>query len=173
MKPEAISSQASEVTHLAEFPWRSLPSMLSEFVHYRHLIFSARAITFVTVTQLGFMLHTFMHSKSIFLGVCAITWVIFLLSVVLRQSLLYGSCVSLLEHLYSHSSNGKPRSFYFFWWTFMIFKHMCLLIYLLSIFVFTLGTLKLVLSLNLNLHVVLTQYQQVTKVHRYWQVSQT
>ena len=73
MKPEATSSQEGEVTQLTEFPWRFLPSMLSELVHYRHLVFSARVITFVTITQLGFMLHAFMHSKSIFLGACVIT----------------------------------------------------------------------------------------------------
>ena len=64
-----------EVTQLAEFPWRFLPSMLSELAHYRHLVFSARVITFVTITQLGFMLHAFMHFKSIFLGACVIKWV--------------------------------------------------------------------------------------------------
>ena len=100
--------------------------MLSELAHYRHLVFSARVITFVTITQLGFMLHAFVHYKSIFLGACAITWVAFqhpflqlfvisievrsqstlfgtyilasvtfLLSLVLHQSLLYDSCVSL------------------------------------------------------------------------------
>ena len=63
---------SGEVTQSAEFPWRVLPSMLSEPVHYRHLVFSASVITFVT-TQLGFMLHAFMHSKSIFLGACVIT----------------------------------------------------------------------------------------------------
>ena len=73
MKPEATSSQAGEVTQLAEFPWRFVPSMLSELVHYKHLVLSERVITFVTITQLGFMLHALMHSKSIFLGACAIT----------------------------------------------------------------------------------------------------
>ena len=73
MKPEATSSQAGEVTQLAEFPWRFLPSMLSELVHYKQPILSARVITFVTITQLVLMLHAFMHSKSIFLGACVIT----------------------------------------------------------------------------------------------------
>ena len=73
IKPEATSSMSGEVTQLAEFDWRFLPSMLSELVHYRHLDFGARVITFVTITQLGFMLHAFMHSKSIFLGACVIT----------------------------------------------------------------------------------------------------
>ena len=72
MTPEATSSQAGEVTQLAEFPG-SLPSMLSELVHYKHLVLCERKITFVTITQLGFMLHAFMHSKSIFLGACVIT----------------------------------------------------------------------------------------------------
>ena len=71
MKPEAISSQAGEVTHFAEFPWRFLTSMLSEL--YRHLILSARVFTIVTITRFGFMLHAFIHSKSIFLGGCVIT----------------------------------------------------------------------------------------------------
>ena len=74
MKPEATSSLSGEVTQLAEFPWRVLPSMLSELVNYRHLFFSAWVITFVTITQLSFMFHTFMHSKSIFLGAFVITW---------------------------------------------------------------------------------------------------
>ena len=67
MKPEAISSQVGEVTKFAEFPWSFLTSILSEFVHYRHLVLSVRVFTFVTITQFGFMLHGFMHSKSIFL----------------------------------------------------------------------------------------------------------
>ena len=47
--------------------------MLSELVHHKHFILSARVITFVTITQLGFMLHVCMHSKSIFLGECVST----------------------------------------------------------------------------------------------------
>ena len=144
MKHEAISSQAGEVTQLPQFPWRILPSMFSELVHYRHLVLSARVITFVTITQLRFMLHVFMHSKSIFLGTCVMTWVTFqhhslqlfviyievrsqstlfsnyilvsgtfLLFLVLYQSLLYGSCVFFLEHLYSHSSHWNFWSFSF------------------------------------------------------------
>ena len=73
MKPEATSSLSGEVTELAEFPWRFLPSMLSELVHYKHLVLSARVITFAKIIQLGFMLHAIMHSKSIFLGECVIT----------------------------------------------------------------------------------------------------
>ena len=73
MKPEATSSQAGEVTQLAEFPWRFLPYILSELVHYKHLVLGARVTTFVTLTQLCFMLHAFVHSKSIFLGACVIT----------------------------------------------------------------------------------------------------
>ena len=67
MKPDGTSSQAGEVTQLAEFPWRFLPSMLSELVYYKHLVLSERVITFVAITQLGFMLHALMHSKSAFL----------------------------------------------------------------------------------------------------------
>ena len=63
MKPEATSSQAGEVTQLVEFPWRFLPSLLSELVHYRHLVLSA-------ITQIGFMRHAFIHSKSSFVGAC-------------------------------------------------------------------------------------------------------
>ena len=77
MKPEATSSLSDEVTQLAEFHWRFLPSILSELVHYKHLVLSARVITFVTITQLGFILYAFMHSKGIFLGACVITWVAF------------------------------------------------------------------------------------------------
>ena len=180
MKPEATSSQAGEVTHLVEFPWRFLPSLLSEFVHYRHLVLSA-------ITQIGFMRHAFIHSKSSFDGACVITWVLFQrnflqlfvisievlsqitpfgtyrltsvtfhLSLVLRQSLL-GSCLSLLEHLYSHSSHWNSWYFCFSWWTFMIFEHMYRQIYIFSVIVFTLGTLMLILSLNLNLRMVLLQ----------------
>ena len=161
MKPEATSSQTGSVTQ---------PSMLSELVQYRHLVLSARVITFVTITQLGLMLHTIMNFKSIFLGACVITWVAFqrpflqlfvisievrsqstlfgtyilasvtfLLSLVLRQSLLYGSCVSLLEHLYSHSWHWNSWSLNFFRWTFMFSEHMYLLIYLFSLFVFING----------------------------------
>ena len=77
------------------------------------------------------MLHDFMHSKSIFLGACVVTWVMYLLSLVLCQSLLYGSCVSLLENLHSHEINWTSWSFSFFWWTFKILEHMYLQIYLL------------------------------------------
>ena len=68
-KPEATSSQAGEVTQLPEFPWRLLLSMLSELVDYKHLVLSARVNTFITIIQPGFMLHTFMHSKSKFGGI--------------------------------------------------------------------------------------------------------
>ena len=56
-EPGAISSQAGEVTPFAEFPWRFLTSMLSELLHYRHLVLSVRVFSFVTITQFGFMLH--------------------------------------------------------------------------------------------------------------------
>ena len=42
--------------------------MLSELVDYKHLVLSARVNTFITIIQPGFMLHTFMHSKSKFGG---------------------------------------------------------------------------------------------------------
>ena len=58
MKPKATSSQAGEVTQLAEFPWRFLPSMLSELVHYKHLVLSARVITFVLVHVLSHESHS-------------------------------------------------------------------------------------------------------------------
>ena len=72
-KPEATSSQVGEVTQLAGFPWRFLPSLISELVHYRHLVLGARVIRFVTITQVGFLCHIFMHSKSTFVGACVIT----------------------------------------------------------------------------------------------------
>ena len=56
MKSEAANSQAGEIIQLAEFPWRFLSSNIYNFVYYRHLILNARVITFVTITQLGFML---------------------------------------------------------------------------------------------------------------------
>ena len=73
MKPETITSQAGEVTQFAEFSWRFLNSILSELVHYWHLVLSSIVFTFVTIIQFGFMLHAFMHSKSIFLFGCVIT----------------------------------------------------------------------------------------------------
>ena len=195
MKPEATSSQAGEVTQLAVFPWRFLPSMLSELVHYRHHVLSARVITFVTLTQLGFMLHAFMHSRSIFLGACTcyhMSWIPMLFPPALCDfywsalseypfwyihsrighissvfsfrsvSSLWFLCrcilnVSLLEHLYLHSLHWNSWSFSFFWWTFMISEQMYFQIFLFTIFVFTLGTPMLVLSLNLNLNMVLPQ----------------
>ena len=95
------------------------------------------------------------HSQNCHIGTYILASVTFLLSVVLRQSLIYGSCVSLLEYLYSHSSHWNCWSFSFFWWAFIISKQIYWQIYLFSIIVFTLGTLMLVLSLNLNLHMVL------------------
>ena len=78
MKPEATSSQAGQVTHLTEFPWRFLPSMLSELMHYKHLVLSATVITFEKKNSLlAFVLYAFIHSKSIFLSACVITWVTF------------------------------------------------------------------------------------------------
>ena len=73
MKPEATSSQAGEVTQLAEFPWKLWPSMLSELVHYKHQVLTARVITFDKITLLAFVLHAFMHYMSIFLSACVIT----------------------------------------------------------------------------------------------------
>ena len=77
MKPGATSSQAGQVTHLTEFPWRFLPSMLSELMHYKHLVLSAKVITFEKNSLLAFVLHAYIHSKRIFLSACVITWVTF------------------------------------------------------------------------------------------------
>jgi hypothetical protein len=66
MKPEATSSQAGEVTQLVGFPCRFLPSLLSELLNYMHRELSA-------ITQIGFMRHAFIHSKSSFVGACVIT----------------------------------------------------------------------------------------------------
>ena len=73
MKPKATSSQAGEVTQLAELPWRFLPYMLSELVHYKHLVLSAKVITFVTITQhcftrlcilrVSFLVHVLSHES--------------------------------------------------------------------------------------------------------------
>ena len=73
MKPEATSSHADEVTQLAEFPWMFFSSMLSELMHYKHLVLSARVITFDKITLLACVLNAFMHYKSIFLSACVIT----------------------------------------------------------------------------------------------------
>ena len=51
--------------------------MLSELMHYKHHILSAKITTFVTITKLGLMVCAFMHSTSIFLGACIIPWVAF------------------------------------------------------------------------------------------------
>ena len=94
LKPEATSSPAGEVTHLAEFPWRLLSSMVSELVRYKHLVLSERVITFVTITQLGFLqlfvIYIEVRSQSILFGAYILASVTYLLS--LRQTLLYGSC---------------------------------------------------------------------------------
>ena len=44
MKPEATSNQAGQVTHLKEFPWRFGPSMLSEHMHYKHLVLTTTCL---------------------------------------------------------------------------------------------------------------------------------
>ena len=98
MKPEATSSQPGEFTQLAEFSWRFLSSMLSELMHFKHLVLSARVITFegkILYLPLCFC----MHSKSIFLSACVITiqrrfLQLFVISIEVRsQSILFGTCV--------------------------------------------------------------------------------
>ena len=69
-----LCRQAGEVTQLPQCPGRFLPSMLYELVHYSHLVLSAIVITFVTIIQLGFILHAFIHSESTFLCTCVITF---------------------------------------------------------------------------------------------------
>ena len=122
--------------------------------------FTLRVITWVEFQccflQL-FVISIEERSQSTLFGTYILASVTFLLSLVLCQSLLYGSCVFLLEHLYSHSSYWNSWSFSLFWWTFMISEQMYLQIFLFTIFVFTLGTPMLVLSLNLNLNMVLPQ----------------
>ena len=138
MKHEATRSQAGEVSQLAQFSWRFLPSMLSELLHYRHLVLSARVITFVTITQLDFMLHAFMHSKSIFLGACVITWVtfqrcflqLFMIYIEVRSK-------STLTHIGHVSSVFSFMSVSFLWFLFISFK----------IFLLPLNTLKLMIFL--------------------------
>ena len=51
MKPEATSSQAGEVTQFAEFPWSFLPPMLSELVHYKQVVLSARVVKFLPLIK--------------------------------------------------------------------------------------------------------------------------
>ena len=135
IKPEVISSQVSEITQLTEFPWRFLPSMLSELVHYStlflvqekshlsHWLNLALCLPCLCIVRLFFLVHVLSHelhfnvvsssslgiaievrSQSTLFGTYILTSVMFLLSLVWSQSLLYGSYVSLLEHLYSHSS---------------------------------------------------------------------
>ena len=75
MRPPLVRQVKSHSSQ--EFSLRFLPSMLSELVHYKHLVLSAGVITIVTISQLAFVLHSFMHSKSIFLEACVITCVAF------------------------------------------------------------------------------------------------
>ena len=66
LKPEATCSQAGEVTQSHRVSLEVLALHASELVHYKHLDLNERLITFVKITQHKFMLHAFMHSKSIF-----------------------------------------------------------------------------------------------------------
>ena len=178
MKHEATSSQADEVTQLAQFPWRFLPSMLSKLLHYMHFVLSVRKITFtpLSILRVSFLVHVFSHeshsnvvsstslwfilkyaSRVPFFVTYILTPVTYFLYLVLCQSLLYGYCVYILEYLNSHSSHWNCWSFSSFWLAFMTSEHMYLQIYLFSIFVFTLGTLMWVIILNLILHMVLPQ----------------
>ena len=73
MKPEATSSQADEVTQLSShsFLGGSCPQCFLNLCITGTLFL----VQEITISQLGFMLHAFRHSKSIFLGACIITWV--------------------------------------------------------------------------------------------------
>ena len=133
MKPEATSSQTGEVTQLAEFPWRFLPSMLSQLVHYRHLVLSARVITLVTITQLCFMPYTLKHLRVSFLvhvfsqnlhsNVLSSTSLWFLLKCALR--------VPFLVHTYLHRSHVfclslcyDFRAFIFVFFFFLVYLYL-------------------------------------------------
>jgi hypothetical protein len=147
--------------------------MRHAFIHSKSSFVGACVITWV-LFQHNF-LQLFVISIEVLshitpFGKYRLTSVTFLLSLVLRQSLLYGSCLSLLEHLYSHSSHWNSWYFCCLWWTFMSSEHMYMQIYIFCVFVFQLGTLILILSPNLDLNMVL---KQVTKVKKYWQVYQT
>ena len=146
MKPEATSSQAGEVTQLAEFPWRFLPYMLSELVHYKHLVLSARVITLVTLTQLGFMLHAFMHSRSIFLGACTcyhMSWIPMLFPPALCD--FYWSALSEYPFWYIHSRIGHVSSVF----SFMSVSSLWFLCFSFRTFIFTLIALELLIFLFL------------------------
>ena len=146
MKPEATSSQAGEVTQLAVFPWRFLPSMLSELVHYRHHVLSARVITFVTLTQLGFMLHAFMHSRSIFLGACTcyhMSWIPMLFPPALCD--FYWSALSEYPFWYIHSRIGHVSSVF----SFRSVSSLWFLCFSFRTFIFTLIILELLIFLSL------------------------
>ena len=133
MKPEATSSQAGEFTQLVGFPLRFLPSLLSEFVHYRQLVLSA-------ITQIGFMRHAFIHSKSSFVGACVITWVLF------QRNFLQLFVISI-EVLSQITPFGKYRLTSVFSFT----SVSCLWFLFISFrtFIFTLITLELLILLFL------------------------
>jgi hypothetical protein len=81
-------------------------------MHTKSIFLGACIITKVAfqrhVLQL-FVIYIGVRSQSTNFGKYILASVIFLLSLVLCQSILYGSCVSLLEHFYSHSSHGTPH----------------------------------------------------------------
>ena len=79
-------------------------SMLSELVHYKHLVLSAKVITFEKNSLLAFVLHAHIHSKRIFLSACVITWVAFQrLSFISVWFLVKCALrVSILVNIYSH-----------------------------------------------------------------------
>ena len=103
MKPEATSSQAGKVTQLAEFPWMFLPSMLyaSRLMHSKSIFFVAIQCRFLQL----FVISIEVRSQITLLGAYTLASGTFLLSLILHQSLLYGTYLSLLGHLYSHSSH--------------------------------------------------------------------
>ena len=141
--------------------------MLSQLVHYRHLILSARVITLVINTQLCFMPYALMHSKSIFLGAC---FIIKLHSNSFPPPLydLYWSALSEYPFWYIHTCIGHISSVSL---CVMISKEMYLHFFLFILFVFKLGTRLLVLALNLNLHIALPQgtnrKQRFNNINRY------
>ena len=130
MNPEATSSQTGEATQLAEFPWRFLPSMLSEFMYYKHFALSARVITFdklfylrlcftpLCIIRVSFLVlskHCFLqlfvtsvevHSQSILFDTYILASVT-IKGYIIHTLLYLCLCqrilkVSLLEHLYPH-----------------------------------------------------------------------
>ena len=161
-----------------------------------HLILSARVITFVTIAQLCFMLHTLMHSKSIFLGPfqrCFLHLFVFLLKCALRVpflvntylhrshffclqfhvSLFFMVLVYLFQNIYIHTHHTGTPDLYLSSDGLLEFPSICICKFSFQyIGIHTGYTHVGPYSQSQLSHGLTTRYKQVTKVQQYWQVSQ-